>query len=189
MSDATSSGKAEASSLRGLGLFSLCLGIAALSIGGLAFAMVGVQRAMFAKMEQLDPNFSSSDADMMLGIFDRMHGLMAVHMPIWAVGGVALIVLGVMMRRGSRQAAVGVVVVSGLAVLELAYYSWATMSLMADFPVPNSADMPFDFDAMMTMSAITNFVFVAAPPVLLGILTARALRRGDPEPFRVPNDG
>lgn len=187
--DSTPNGKAEAGSLRGLGLFSLCLGIAALGIGGLAFAMIGFQRAMFAKIEEVDPNFSNGDADMMLGMFDRLHGLMAVHMPIFAVGGVALIVLGVMMRRGSRRAGVGVVIVSGLAVLELAYYSWASMSLMADSPMSSDADMPFDFDRMMTYSAIMNFVFVAAPPVLLGILTARALRRDDPQPLTDANAG
>jgi len=175
------SSRAEATSLRGLGLFSICLGAAGLGIGSMAYGMIFFQRAMFAKIGDLDPNYAETQGDAMVQLFDQLHGLMQIHMPIWAVGGVVLLVLGVLMRRGNRKAAVGVIVVSALALLEIAYYSWASSVLMADMPGFDDAalqEVGFDLEAMMASSAILNFLFMAAPPALLAFLTARELRRG-----------
>ena len=49
--------KEDPASLKALGIFSLCLGIAAIGFGALSVGMISFQKAMFSSIEDMDPNF------------------------------------------------------------------------------------------------------------------------------------
>ena len=167
-----------------LGIFAICLGLAAAGMGVFGYGVARFERAMFSRIGELDPSFPEAQLAGMLDFFGAFERVALIHLPILAVGGMALLVSGVLMRRPdrarARKAALLTTVVAGLGVVEVAAYLYGMQSLMWRMPGMSemgSADMPFDMDSWMRMSAVMNFVFMAAPTGLLAFLTGRELRR------------
>lgn len=174
----------DPSGLRGLGLFAIFLGIGGIGTGALALLVVFAQRLMFSTVFEDAPDFPP-DGVQFMEFMDGLHRELLIHAPIWMLGGVLFLVLGIFMRSSDARRAAAArasLVVSAIAGLELAWFSWRSyvwqshnpaLKIIEEMPEPP----PFDFAGLAAAGSIVNGVMFVAPVVVFAALVLRALRR------------